>query len=72
MGNFPYPSSYITNGHGQLPAFPVRAACEPLAGGDDWVDADLLDGACVGGGWRSERASEAERGSRRWPNGMMA
>eukprot|EP00198_Chlamydomonas_reinhardtii_P013425 XP_001702762.1 predicted protein [Chlamydomonas reinhardtii] len=43
MGNFPYPSSYITNGHGQLPAFPVRAACEPLAGGDDWVDADLLD-----------------------------
>ncbi|KAG2433173.1 hypothetical protein HYH02_012716 [Chlamydomonas schloesseri] len=43
MGNFPYPSSYITNGHGLLPAFPVRAACEPLAGGDDWSDADLLD-----------------------------
>ncbi|KAG2446301.1 hypothetical protein HXX76_000889 [Chlamydomonas incerta] len=50
MGNFPYPSSYITNGHGQLPAFPVRAACEPLAGGDGWVDADLLDAMAAGVG----------------------
>ncbi|GLC44866.1 hypothetical protein PLESTM_001655800 [Pleodorina starrii] len=30
MGNFPYPSSYITNGHGNLPAFPVRVACSYL------------------------------------------
>ena len=31
MGNYPYPSSYILNGNGQLPAYPVRAACEALA-----------------------------------------
>eukprot|EP00798_Chlamydomonas_sp_ICE-L_P010049 gene10049-7941_t len=30
MGNFPYPSSYILNGNGELPAFPVRVACEKL------------------------------------------
>ena len=27
MGNYPYASSYILNGDGILPAFPVRAAC---------------------------------------------
>lgn len=27
MGNFPYPSSYMTNGAGDLPAYPVRVAC---------------------------------------------
>ncbi|EQC35895.1 hypothetical protein SDRG_06643 [Saprolegnia diclina VS20] len=31
MGNYPYPSSYIMNGVNVLPAYPVRAACEPLA-----------------------------------------
>jgi len=31
MGDFPYPSSYILNGDGLLPAFPVRVACESLA-----------------------------------------
>ena len=31
MGNFPYRSSYILNGDGYLPAFPVRVACESLA-----------------------------------------
>jgi lysosomal Pro-X carboxypeptidase len=31
MGNFPYPSSYILNGNGKLPPFPVRVACEALA-----------------------------------------
>lgn len=31
MGNFPYPSSYILNGDGDLPAFPVRVACLSLA-----------------------------------------
>lgn len=41
MGNFPYPSGYILNGDGLLPAFPVRAACEFLAEdvtGDDQVE----------------------------------
>jgi len=32
MGNFPYPSSYILNGDGTLPAYPMRVACESLAG----------------------------------------
>uniref|UniRef100_A0A7S3VQE0 Lysosomal Pro-X carboxypeptidase n=1 Tax=Dunaliella tertiolecta TaxID=3047 RepID=A0A7S3VQE0_DUNTE len=31
MGNFPFKSGYILNGHGELPAFPVRVACEHLA-----------------------------------------
>lgn len=45
MGNFPYPSAYITNGHGELPAFPVRAACAHLAAdGDSVTDEELLDG----------------------------
>ncbi|GFR51787.1 hypothetical protein Agub_g14244, partial [Astrephomene gubernaculifera] len=42
MGNFPYPSSYITNGHGQLPAFPVRVACAALEG-RRLSDQELLD-----------------------------
>ena len=42
MGNFPYPSNYLTNGGPLLPAFPVRVACESLADpalatGDPWV-----------------------------------
>ncbi|GLD96182.1 hypothetical protein PINS_up004860 [Pythium insidiosum] len=43
MGNFPYPSSYMTEGAAELPAYPVRAACEFLAPdfGDD--DRALLD-----------------------------
>lgn len=31
MGNYPYPSGYILNGDGELPAFPVRAACMELS-----------------------------------------
>eukprot|EP00191_Tetraselmis_sp_GSL018_P002340 CAMPEP_0177602482 /NCGR_PEP_ID=MMETSP0419_2-20121207/14888_1 /TAXON_ID=582737 /ORGANISM="Tetraselmis sp., Strain GSL018" /LENGTH=322 /DNA_ID=CAMNT_0019095961 /DNA_START=1522 /DNA_END=2487 /DNA_ORIENTATION=+ len=31
MGNFPYESSYITNGGGVLPAFPMRVGCELMA-----------------------------------------
>lgn len=31
MGNFPYRSTYILNGDGSLPPFPVRVACESLA-----------------------------------------
>ncbi|TYZ63936.1 hypothetical protein PybrP1_002902 [[Pythium] brassicae (nom. inval.)] len=38
MGNFPYPSSYLTGGAVDLPAWPVRAACQHLAG-------DFADGA---------------------------
>ena len=30
MGNYPYPSSYITGGSVMLPAFPVRVACSYL------------------------------------------
>lgn len=30
MGNYPYPSSYLLNGIGMLPAYPVRAACAHL------------------------------------------
>jgi lysosomal Pro-X carboxypeptidase len=32
MGNFPYPSSYLTGGGPLLPAYPVRVACQQLAG----------------------------------------
>ena len=31
MGDFPYASSYMLNGNGQLPAYPVRRACDALA-----------------------------------------
>ena len=31
VGNFPYPSSYILNGDGTLPAYPFREACAHLA-----------------------------------------
>ncbi|GAB9469914.1 hypothetical protein Gpo141_00007176 [Globisporangium polare] len=30
MGNYPYPSSYMTAGKSAMPAYPVRAACEFL------------------------------------------
>jgi lysosomal Pro-X carboxypeptidase len=40
MGNFPYPSYYILNGAGELPAFPVRVACKPLA--QDMTDDDQI------------------------------
>ena len=32
MGNYPYPSSYMTNGNGTLPAFPMRVGCQSLSG----------------------------------------
>ena len=34
MGNYPYPSSYILNGDGELPAFPVITACDSFLGED--------------------------------------
>lgn len=33
MGDFPYPSSYMLNGGGTLPAYPVREACDALKEG---------------------------------------
>lgn len=44
MGNFPYPSSYLTGGAVDLPAWPVRTACDHLAGefGDDDDDQLLV------------------------------
>lgn len=36
MGNYPYPSSYILNGDGILPAFPVITGC------DDFLSTDLV------------------------------
>eukprot|EP01025_Chloroclados_australasicus_P033606 TRINITY_DN342_c0_g2_i1.p1 TRINITY_DN342_c0_g2~~TRINITY_DN342_c0_g2_i1.p1 ORF type:complete len:527 (+),score=40.06 TRINITY_DN342_c0_g2_i1:195-1775(+) len=30
MGNYPFPSSYMTNGDGELPAYPMRVMCENL------------------------------------------
>ncbi|GAB9465053.1 Lysosomal pro-x carboxypeptidase [Globisporangium polare] len=43
MGNFPYPSSYLTGGAADLPAWPVREACSHLAGDfEDGVDDDKL------------------------------
>eukprot|EP00955_Chlamydomonas_euryale_P051001 354731-Chlamydomonas_euryale.AAC.7 len=45
MGNFPYPSGYIINGMGTLPAFPVRAACERLRW-DNMTENELMRG-CV-------------------------
>ena len=31
MGDFPYPSGYMLNGHGELPAYPMHTACQPLS-----------------------------------------
>eukprot|EP00193_Tetraselmis_chui_P014009 CAMPEP_0177778850 /NCGR_PEP_ID=MMETSP0491_2-20121128/16202_1 /TAXON_ID=63592 /ORGANISM="Tetraselmis chuii, Strain PLY429" /LENGTH=478 /DNA_ID=CAMNT_0019298207 /DNA_START=295 /DNA_END=1728 /DNA_ORIENTATION=+ len=43
MGNFPYASSYITNGNGVLPPFPMRVGCELMMGsGSD--DIGLIQG----------------------------
>ncbi|TMW56748.1 hypothetical protein Poli38472_006758 [Pythium oligandrum] len=38
MGNFPYPSSYLTGGAADLPSWPVREACSHLAG--DFTDGE--------------------------------
>ncbi|CAK4620407.1 unnamed protein product [Aphanomyces euteiches] len=35
MGNFPYPSSYLTEGKANMPAFPVRVACSRIASAPD-------------------------------------
>lgn len=38
MGNYPYPTSYITSGESFLPAYPMRAACEYMK--DDYAQND--------------------------------
>ncbi len=43
MGNYPYPSSYMLNGKGSLPAFPMRVACEHMK------DANMSDNALLQG-----------------------
>ena len=49
MGNFPYPSGYMLNGEGVLPAYPVRVACSALASPNFTVD-ELLDGMASAAG----------------------
>ncbi|TMW57590.1 hypothetical protein Poli38472_003515 [Pythium oligandrum] len=43
MGNYPYPTAYMTSGEVNLPAYPVRAACEHLAPDFGNDDAALLN-----------------------------
>ena len=73
MGNFPYPSGYILNGDGTLPAYPFRVAC----GGDvsdpnlERRGGDALVAALVDAAGRftitrtTSRASTTTRGSTR-------
>jgi lysosomal Pro-X carboxypeptidase len=49
MGNFPYPSGYMLNGQGALPAFPVRVACSALSKPNQTVD-NLLNGMITAAG----------------------
>lgn len=45
MGDYPYPSQYILNGQGTLPAWPVRVACQSLDfAADEASNATLLEG----------------------------
>jgi len=41
MGSYPYASSYILNGHGLLPPYPLREMCKPV-GQADPTDTDAL------------------------------
>lgn len=43
QGDYPYPSPYILNGLGELPAYPVRVACDSL-GAQHMAGDDLLAG----------------------------
>ena len=44
MGNFPFESSYLTNGRGLLPAWPVKAACAHFARTEDFLEGLFLAG----------------------------
>lgn len=49
QGNYPYPSDYILNGVGLLPAFPMRVACSHMAEADP-SDTALLHGLAAAAG----------------------
>ncbi|GAX83175.1 hypothetical protein CEUSTIGMA_g10601.t1 [Chlamydomonas eustigma] len=49
MGNFPYPSGYMLNGQGELPAYPVRVACNSLSNPES-TDVELLEGMALAAG----------------------
>lgn len=49
QGNYPYPSSYILNGIGKLPAFPMRVACEFMAK-ENPSEKELLQGLAQAAG----------------------
>lgn len=49
QGNYPYPSTYILNGVGLLPAFPMRVACSHLEEKDP-SDTALLHGLAAAAG----------------------
>ena len=43
MGNYPYASSYMLNGNGELPPFPMRVACDEMMAALDAEAPDLAD-----------------------------
>jgi pimeloyl-ACP methyl ester carboxylesterase len=69
MGDFPYETSYMTNGQGDLPAFPVRAACERLADPSlaSWEEQEGEEEEEEGGGGSlaAAAATARERGAAR-------
>ncbi|KNC84358.1 hypothetical protein SARC_03403 [Sphaeroforma arctica JP610] len=46
MGSFPYPSAYLLNGKGMLPAYPVAAACRFVEG--ERTDMEIVEGLMTG------------------------
>ena len=44
MGSYPYPSAYILNGMGKLPAYPLRQACTRLVAARNETAVGLLEG----------------------------
>jgi lysosomal Pro-X carboxypeptidase len=44
IGNYPYPSSYLTGGAALLPANPIRVACSYLSASDPGSKSDLYSG----------------------------
>jgi lysosomal Pro-X carboxypeptidase len=44
MGSYPFPSSYILNGKGFLPAFPMHKACNSTLSREQLSETELLEG----------------------------
>jgi lysosomal Pro-X carboxypeptidase len=42
MGSYPFPSAYMLNGRGILPAYPMKHVCGAMAGADARLPGDLL------------------------------